>query len=132
MKLLLDTHAWVWSLTGSERLSLAARQALEQADRVFVSSISLFEIGQKVRLGKWPEMEAHLDRLQALLEAQGGRFLPLKADACLLAATLDWSHRDPFDRFIAASAITEQLLLVSADAVFDDLVGSGKLPERCW
>ncbi|WP_234710629.1 type II toxin-antitoxin system VapC family toxin [Sinorhizobium arboris] len=52
---LLDTHAWAWSLTGDARLPNKATALLAQADSVLVSPISLFEIGQKVRIGKWPE-----------------------------------------------------------------------------
>ena len=49
---LLDTHAWAWSLTGDERLSARATDAILGAERVMVSPISFFEIAQKVRLGK--------------------------------------------------------------------------------
>lgn len=54
---LLDTHAWVWSLDADDRLSAPARTAIAAADSVFVSPITFFEIAQKVRIGKWPEME---------------------------------------------------------------------------
>ena len=89
-QLLLDTHAWVWSLTGDSRLSPAAIAAMERAETVSISVITLFEIGQKVRLGKWPEMEPFLDRLVGLADEQGGRLLTLTPDASLLAATLEW------------------------------------------
>ena len=55
----------------------------------------LFAIGQKVRLGKWPEMEPFLSRLIGLADEQGGRLLETSAEASLLAATLEWAHRDP-------------------------------------
>lgn len=131
-RLLLDTHAWVWTLGNDDRLSFRAREALTQADTVLVSAISLFEIGQKVRLGKWPEMEPHWLELPKRLAQQGGRFVPVSAEISLMAARLDWAHRDPFDRFIAATAITERLALVSADAAFDDLRGSSGWHERVW
>lgn len=131
-RLLLDTHAWVWTLGNDDRLSFRAREALTQADTVLVSAISLFEIGQKVRLGKWPEMEPHWLELPKRLAQQGGRFVPVSAEISLMAARLNWAHRDPFDRFIAATAITERLALVSADAAFDDLRGSSGWHERVW
>jgi PIN domain nuclease of toxin-antitoxin system len=129
---LLDTHAWVWSLAADARLSLAATAAIEQAETVSISAISLFEIGQKVRLGKWPQMEPFLDRLIALAGEQGGRLVELSPEASLLAATLEWAHRDPFDRIIGATAITKGQTLISADTVFDGLAGEGKWPGRVW
>ncbi len=129
---LLDTHAWAWSLTGDARLSARATAAMLQAETVFISTISLFEIGQKARLGKWPEMQPFLDRLPALALAQGGHFADLSAEASLLAATLDWPHRDPFDRLIGATAITRGLALISADTAFDALSGAPEWLGRVW
>jgi len=129
---LLDTHAWAWSMTADARLSSAAIAAMEQAETVSISAISLFEIGQKVRLGKWPEMEPFLDRLIALANEQGGRLAEVSPEASLLAATLEWPHRDPFDRIIGATAITRGLTLISADTVFDTLAGQPNWPGRVW
>lgn len=129
---LLDTHMWVWSMTADARLSPAATAAMEQAETVSISAISLFEIGQKVRLGKWPEMEPFLDRLIGLADEQGGRLLELSPETSLLAATLEWAHRDPFDRIIGATAIIKGLTLISADAVFDTLTVDPGLPGRVW
>jgi PIN domain nuclease of toxin-antitoxin system len=60
---LLDTHNWTWSLAGDRRLSAAALGAIEAAQNVLVSPITFFEIAQKVRLGKWPQMEPFIHRL---------------------------------------------------------------------
>ncbi len=130
--ILLDTHAWAWSLTADARLSAAATAAMEQAETVSISAISLFEIGQKVCLGKWPEMEPFLSRLIGLAEEQGGRLVEASAETSLLAATLEWAHRDPFDRFIAATAITRGLTLISADTAFDALTAEPSWPGRVW
>ncbi|WP_343713824.1 type II toxin-antitoxin system VapC family toxin [Inquilinus sp.] len=119
---LLDTHAWAWSLTGDDRLSIKAQEAIEEAQAVLVSPITFFEIGQKVRLGKWPEMEPFLNRLPSLLEQQGGGAAELDPFVCLRAATMPWPHRDPFDRLLAATAIHNNLPLISADVVFDGIV----------
>jgi PIN domain nuclease of toxin-antitoxin system len=119
--LLLDTHAWVWSLTGDLRLSRGAREAIGEAGAVYVSPISFFEIAQRVRLGKWPEMEPFVDALPKLLVEQGGHAARLDPAACTLAGSMAWAHRDPFDRLIAATAILEGLSLVSADTAFDGI-----------
>lgn len=116
---LLDTHAWVWSLFDDPRLSVPARLAIETADAVRVSPISFFEIGQKVRIGKWPEMAPHVESLPARLAEQGGLLALLGRDICLRASLMDWPHRDPFDRILAATAALSGDPLISMDAVFD-------------
>ncbi|OYU17079.1 MAG: PIN domain nuclease [Rhodobacteraceae bacterium PARR1] len=125
--LLLDTHAWVWSLMAPEMLSDAARSAILGADAVMVSPISFYEIGQKVRLGKWPEMLPHADRLDRLLAEQGGISAPFTPAIALHASLRDWAHRDPFDRMLASTAELAGLTLVSRDPVFGDLPAVGCL-----
>lgn len=119
---LLDTNAWAWSLDAIHRLSRPARQAFDAADEVVVSAVSFYEIAQKVRLGKWPEMEPLVDRLSDLLAEQGGRATPLTADIATAAGLMQWDHRDPFDRLLAATAVHLNLPLVSADSTFDGVV----------
>ena len=79
---------------------------------MFVSPISFFEIAQTVRIGKWPEMVAFIDQLPGLLHSQRGvaAFGPA---ICLDAGMMDWAHRDPFDRLLAATARHGTHLLVS-------------------
>ncbi len=120
--ILLDTHSWVWSLTADKRLSKPALAAIEAADTVLVSPITFFEIAQKVRHGKWPEMEPFVSQLTALLGEQGGSVAGFDPAICIAAGMMAWSHRDPFDRLLAATAIHYNLPLVSADAVFDGIV----------
>ncbi|MFB9951165.1 type II toxin-antitoxin system VapC family toxin [Rhizobium puerariae] len=124
---LLDTHVWAWSLTGDLRLSEKATLAILEADGVFVSPISFFEIGRKVRIGKWPQMAPYVDGLPALLEEQGGRIATLAPEICLQAATMSWEHRDPFDRILAATALHSSIPLISADEIFGSLPGLVRL-----
>lgn len=123
---LLDTHAWAWSLTADPRLSTRARSAIAAAEAVEVSPISFFEIAQKVRLGKWPEMTAYVDQLVVLLDRQGGRVAALEPAICVSGGVMNWQHRDPFDRLLAATALHYAYPLISADAVFDGIV------QRIW
>ncbi|GIX16396.1 MAG: twitching motility protein PilT [Rhodothalassiaceae bacterium] len=123
---LLDTHAWVWTLWGDPRLSEAALAAIAGADAVWLSPISFCEIAQKVRVGKWPEMEEWLAELPELLRRQGGLAAPLSPRMAILAGGMDWAHRDPFDRIIAATALEMKLPLISAGSRFDGIV------ERVW
>ncbi|MFX0547384.1 type II toxin-antitoxin system VapC family toxin [Roseovarius sp. S1116L3] len=118
---LLDTHAWVWSFLDDDQLSRTARGAIENADAVYVSPISFFEIGQKVGIGKWPEMAPHLRDLPDILRGQGGLTATLTPDICIHASARAWDHRDPFDRLIASTAELSGLRLISKDAVFSGL-----------
>jgi PIN domain nuclease of toxin-antitoxin system len=129
---LLDTHVWAWSLTGDQRLSKTAIGLMEKADDIFISPISFFEIGQKVRIGKWPEMAPFVDRLPALLHEQGGRVASLSPEMCLNASLLNWDHRDPFDRLLAATAIEHRIAIISVDVVFDGLSGTDNWIARLW
>ena len=123
---LLDTHSWAWTLCDPSKLSVRAQDVLNRAETIYVSPVSFVEIGQKVRIGKWAEMEPYVHQLSALLEQQPGSIAALEPSICVDAGMMDWDHRDPFDRLIAATALYYALPLVSADTVFD-----GKVP-RVW
>lgn len=129
---LLDTHAWVWSLFDSAALSDSAREAIETAQTVLVAPCSFHEITQKHRLGKWPEVGGIVKRLPQLLRAQGGVVAPYTATMAMLSGGMDWSHRDPFDRMIAATAIEMACPLVSKDGAFDGIEGRFGWRGRVW
>lgn len=121
---LLDTHVVIW-LTSSHRnppASLVA--ALESGDgRPLASAVSAFEIATKVRLGKLDEARTLADSWDTLIPHFGAGNLALNDRHALLAGRLDWDHKDPFDRLLAAQAIAEGLTLVTADKAFQDLPG---------
>ena len=127
--ILLDTHAWIWSLMDSSRLSVTAKTAILEADAVHVSPISVYEILRKARLGKWPEIVPHM---HALLAERQTLSAPLTRGVAARAAALDWDHRDPFDRLIAATAFETRLMLVSKDLEFDSLEGAQGWLGRVW
>jgi PIN domain nuclease of toxin-antitoxin system len=115
---LLDTHAWVWTLIDPSRLSRLALEAIEKADAVLVSPVSFFEIAQKVRTGRWPELESLCAGLPELLRERGGLAAPLTPEICVRAGLAEWDHRDPFDRLLAASAEILAVPLVTRDPFF--------------
>lgn len=118
---LLDTHAWVWSLFASSALSATAATAIRAAQTVLVAPCSFNEITQKHRIGKWPEVSGIVGRLPQLLRAQGGVVAPYTAAMAMLSGGMDRAHRDPFDRMIAATALEMACPVVSKDTAFDDL-----------
>lgn len=122
MRLLLDTHIFLWAVAGSPLLKPAVRRAIASADQVFVSAASIWEIAIKARLGK---IEADPDELVAAIETSGFMELPVRAAHAAGVARLALHHSDPFDRLLVAQAIAEPLKLLTADAVlakYSDIV----------
>lgn len=116
MKLLLDTHALLWWLTGDERLSSRAFSIIRNPrNAVWVSSVSGWEIATKFRLGKLPGAERVLPKLPALIEEARLSVLPITLVHALKAGSMDHKHRDPFDRMLAAQARIEHMMLVTSD-----------------
>lgn len=116
MILLLDTHALAWWWANDQRLSGSARARIAHpGTRVLASAASAWEIGIKHAAGRWPEAPRMLDRWDALLAADRFEALPISATHAMRAAALAWTHRDPFDRVLAAQAMLEGARLVTAD-----------------
>lgn len=117
MKLLLDTHAVVWSLLGASRLSKPARDAIEDpASEVFVSVASIWEIAIKVGVKKWIDAEVLLPNIESRLAATRFSTMPILVPHVREAGLMAQSHRDPFDRLLAAQAMIEGLTIVTTDA----------------
>jgi PIN domain nuclease of toxin-antitoxin system len=112
MRLLIDTHVFIWSVTASRRLTIDTRALLSAAEAVFVSSASIWEIAIKSRLGK---IEGDADAFAAAIEASGFQELAVSARHAAAVARLAPHHADPFDRLLLAQAFTEPLRFVTAD-----------------
>ena len=120
MRLLLDTHAFLWWFEGSNRLSHTARRAiLNGGNDKLVSAATAWEIATKHRLGKLPDADALALNIPAHIANQGFEELPVSVNAGARAGALPDVHRDPFDRMLIAQAILHNLILVSADELFD-------------
>ncbi len=120
MRLLLDTHAFLWWLAGDEALSPAARAAIaDEANGVFVSAASAWEIATKHRIGKLPGVAAVVADLDGAIADQGFEGLPIGVRHGQAAGVLPGPHRDPFDRMLIAQAMLENLVLVSNEQSFD-------------
>lgn len=119
MRLLLDTHAFLWWVTADDKLSAKARRAIaDMGNEIFVSAASAWEIATQNRLGRQGDAGAAVPRFAELVAAEG--FSPLAVDHrhALLAGGYDLSHRDPFDRMLAAQSEIERLPLVTLDPAF--------------
>jgi PIN domain nuclease of toxin-antitoxin system len=116
MRLLLDTHAWLWMIARPERLSAEARARLEDpGNELFLSAASAWEISIKYRLGKLELPEPPERLVPSRLARDGVIPLPVTVDHALRVAALPDLHRDPFDRLLVAQAQLEGLVLVTAD-----------------
>jgi len=116
VKLLLDTHAFLWWITDDPHLSHRARTLIGGGENeVFLSAASAWELAVKVALGR-VELEQPLDRfVPDQLERNGFQALPVSVRHALALPALPPLHRDPFDRMLVAQALTEEMTLVSAD-----------------
>lgn len=125
MKVLLDSHAVYWWTIGSDRLSPRAREMIEdKANVILVSAVSFYELDNKMRLNK---LDLKPQELRGAVIASGLQTLAITDLHAELAASLDWEHRDPWDRILAAQTRLEHCLFVSADNAFDAV-----LHERIW
>ncbi len=116
---LLDTHTLLWFVNDSPELPPAVRDAISDPDNaVTVSIASLWEIGIKSSLGKLP-LSGSLLTLEGVLQAQDIAIAPISVRAIHLITQMPMHHKDPFDRIIAATALTSGQALFSADTAFD-------------
>ena len=120
MKLLLDTHTFLWFIMGNPTLSANARAFIEdQGNDKFLSVASLWEIAIKVSIGKLA-LSAPFDTLiPQQLSANGFELLRLEVNHAAALINLPFHHRDPFDRLLIAQARIEQMQIVSVDSAFD-------------
>ena len=121
-ELLLDTNAFAWTLLRATQLSPAARAAIATATGTHLSAISIFEITQKVRTGKWAAMAPLAPNLISYAQLLRIDVVLLDGAICSTAGSMNWSHKDPFDRMIAATALHLGCPVVSSDRAFDGIV----------
>lgn len=122
MRILLDTHVYLWWLQDSPKLSSQAREIIISATEVYVSSASIWEAAIKSEIGK---LDVNVDTLVEEIEKNGFQVLDITPKHAARIMRLPDIHRDPFDRMLLAQALSEPLKFLTADSLlagYSDLV----------
>lgn len=118
MRLLLDTHAFIYFVNGDELLSPKAKAAILDPENLkFVSIASVWEISIKVSLGKL-DLNNSLNLLPELIDQNGFVLQDIEITDALTISTLPFLHRDPFDRMLIAQAINNNFTIITKDSLF--------------
>ncbi|AZE54839.1 hypothetical protein C4K03_2684 [Pseudomonas synxantha] len=112
MRLLLDTHILLWALNDDPRLSGKTRKLIENAADVYVSAATFWEMAIKVGVGK---LAVGLDEIREYCLESGFVELPITSEHAIAVKDLEHHHKDPFDRLIIATAMSEPMKLLTAD-----------------
>ena len=121
MRLLLDTHTFLWFAAGSSRLSPIARRHIEDpSHELLLSIVSLWEMAIKISLDRLDLGEPMGECVEKQLPLSSIVLLEINPRHVHVTADLKFHHRDPFDRLLAAPCIVDDLDFVSADGVFEE------------
>ena len=116
VKLLLDTHAFLWAVEGAPELSNKAAGAYtDTGNELYLSAAAYWEICLKVSAGKLDLREDWTEVFDREMEANSIRWLPLEKEHLHEVIGLPWHHRDPFDRLLVAQARCEGMSILTAD-----------------
>jgi PIN domain nuclease of toxin-antitoxin system len=120
MRLLLDTHAFLWFINDSPELSAKVRSFMEDSSSdLLLSHASVWEMAIKISLGKLNTPQPFDEFIDGQLQANQITLLHLSVQQIARLITLPFHHHDPFDRLLAVQALNEDLPLISRDSIFD-------------
>jgi len=118
MRLLLDTHIFLWYIAGDTRVGARTRAAIEDAEGAYLSVVSVWETAIKYQIGKLSLPEPPHPWLSVQREQHGIESLPIDEASVAHLSKLELHHRDPFDRILVCQAIEHGLQIVTIDHVF--------------
>jgi PIN domain nuclease of toxin-antitoxin system len=120
MRLLIDTHTFLWFVTNDSKLSDYALNLIENdANEVLLSTLSLWEIAIKFSIGKLILHQPFQEFIDEEMQTNNIQLLSLETSHIKKVANLPLHHRDPFDRMLIAQSMVEELPIISVDTVFD-------------
>ena len=128
--IVLDTHALLWWTLDPEKLSKKAAKVCAEIEKecAYMSSISIWELGVKIRNGKLDIGMSIRDYTERLKRLGCIEIVPVDEGIWIRSLELDWEHRDPADRAIVATALTRGLPLLTKD----DVIRKSRLVECVW
>jgi PIN domain nuclease of toxin-antitoxin system len=112
MRILLDTHIFLWYVQDNPKLIIKFRSVIENAMEVYVSSASIWEAAIKTQIGK---LDVNIEDLVRAIVSSGFQQLPITAEHAAATSRLTDFHRDPFDRLLIAQAMIEPLCFLTVD-----------------
>lgn len=119
---LLDTHVVLWAIRGSNKNSQKVQNILKDAAvRKFVSPVIAYEISYKYNSGKLNEFSDIAQDYFGVISQFRAFEIPISSEHMYLAGSIDWAHRDPFNRILAAQAHVEGMVLITRDSKFNEL-----------
>ena len=129
MRLLLDTHIFLWYITGDRRVEPSVRGRIENAEAAYLSVASVWEATIKYQLGKLSLPEPPSPWLSDQRELHGIESLPIDEASVAHLSGLAFHHRDPFDRLLVCQAIEHELQIVTVDPILSRYPAKLLLPE---
>jgi PIN domain nuclease of toxin-antitoxin system len=120
VRLLLDTHAFLWFILDDPQLSAGANRLISDPNHdIEVSPATYWEIAIKIKLGKYSLPQAYQSFMETHISANDIKILPILPKHTAMLTTMELHHKDPFDRLLLAQALTENIPIISADTQFD-------------
>lgn len=127
MNYLLDTHTLIWFLNGDKNLSEKSKNIIEnQENSTFISVATIWEIAIKISLKKF-KFKHGFKKFLDLVADNGFHIIPISFEHAITVSSLEFIHRDPFDRLIIAQAITDEFTIITKD----DLIAKYNV-ETLW
>src|SRR4030042_6126820 len=119
MKILLDTHAFIWFVEDDDQFPESLKRIIEKpSNDIYLSIASIWEMAIKIQLKKL-DIEKSIKEIIELVSFNGFELLPILPEHIIKLSSLDFHHRDPFDRIVIAQGLVENQVVVSKDKVFD-------------
>ena len=120
MKLLLDTHAFLWFVLNDPSLSLIARDLIiDPLNEIFLSPATHWEIAIKISIGKYQLPGPFKSWINTQIQTNDFQILPIEVTHTALVTTLPFHHKDPFDRLLISQSLVEKISIISTDGIFD-------------
>jgi PIN domain nuclease of toxin-antitoxin system len=120
MKLLLDTHAFLWFVLNDPSLSQVARDLIiDPLNEIFLSPATHWEIAIKISIGKYQLPSPFESWINTQIQTNDFQILPIEVAHTAIVTTLPFHHKDPFDRLLISQSLVEKVSIISTDGIFD-------------